>query len=574
VGLKQLIFSWDSVSDASHYRLLENPDGGSGFTQVGSDIPAGTLSVSLPIAVHIHDFTNGLYMVEACNASGCTSSTAVNAMNGMFDAIGYFKASNAEEGDRIHFVTLSADGTTLAISALNEDSAATGVNGDQGDNSAPRSGAVYVFRFDGQSWSQEAYIKASNAEGSEAVDNNGITVEYGDSFDVVALSADGNTLAVGAQSEDSSATGVNGDQADNSAPGSGAVYVFSFDGSSWSQQAYIKASNPDGSTFDDNGVPRESGDGFGRRIALSADGGTLAVGAPYEESSAIGINGDQSDNSAQFSGAAYVFRFDGAAWSQQAYIKASNSEADDFFGEAVALSADGNTLAVGARRESSGSPGINGDQLDNSISDAGAVYVFRFDGASWSQQAYVKASTPDASDAFGAYVALSADGATMVVTSYFEDSNATGIDGDQGDNSATQSGAVYVFRFAGNAWSQEAFLKASNAEGNDYFGTGIALSSDGNLLAVAADREDGNANLGADTGAAYVFRFDGSSWAQQAYVRAPNADDGDRFGGQIAMSADGNTLVVSAGGEDSAATGINGDQIDNTAESAGAAYVY
>ncbi len=87
VGLKQLIFSWAEVSGATHYKLLENPDGHSGFTQVGADIPAGTLSVNLDIAVHFQDFANAQYIVDACNATGCTGSTEVNAMNGMLAAI-------------------------------------------------------------------------------------------------------------------------------------------------------------------------------------------------------------------------------------------------------------------------------------------------------------------------------------------------------------------------------------------------------------------------------------------------------------------------------------------------------
>jgi hypothetical protein len=124
----------------------------------------------------------------------------------------------------------------------------------------------------------------------------------------------------------------------------------------WSQQAYIKASNT------------EAGDGF-RAVAL--DGDTLAVGAGGEDSSATGVNGDQDDNSADDSGAVYVFTRDASGdWSQQAYIKASNTEAGDGF-RAVAL--DGETLVVGAPDEDSS---VNGDQADNSASRSGAVYVF------------------------------------------------------------------------------------------------------------------------------------------------------------------------------------------------------
>ncbi|MFN7309306.1 MAG: FG-GAP repeat protein, partial [bacterium] len=233
------------------------------------------------------------------------------------------------------------------------------------------------------------YVKASNTGASSA---------FGYS---VALSADGNTLAVGATGESSNATGVGGDQTDNSASSAGAVYVYSRSGSTWVQQAYVKASNTGADDY------------FGASVALSADGNTLAVGAPWEDSNAIGIGGDQANNSATNAGAVYVYSRSGTSWSQQAYVKASNTGAGDFFGWSVALSADGNTLAVGATLEDSNAIGVNGNQANNSSPDAGAVYVFSRRGSTWVQQAYVKASNTGADDYFGENVALSADGNTL-----------------------------------------------------------------------------------------------------------------------------------------------------------------
>jgi hypothetical protein len=111
-------------------------------------------------------------------------------------------------------------------------------------------------------------------------------------------------------------------------------------------------------------------------VALSADGNTMAVGAPWEDSNAIGVNGNQAGNSSPASGAVYVFSRSGSTWLQQAYVKASNTEGGDFFGWSVALSADGNTLAVGATNEASNATGIGGDQTNNSASNAGAVYLY------------------------------------------------------------------------------------------------------------------------------------------------------------------------------------------------------
>ena len=95
-----------------------------------------------------------------------------------------------------------------------------------------------------------------------------------------------------------------------------------------------------------------------------------------ESSSATGINGDQGNVLSSNSGAVYVFTRAGTAWSQQSYVKASNAETVDVFGESVALSSDGNTLAVGARLEDSVATGIGGNQADNTASNSGAVYLY------------------------------------------------------------------------------------------------------------------------------------------------------------------------------------------------------
>jgi len=403
----------------------------------------------------------------------------------------YIKASNAGAGDLFGIsVALSADGSILAVGAQEEASAATGIGGNQADESAPRAGAAYVFIRSGTTWSQQAYIKASNAGA-------------GDIFGAgVALSADGSTLAVCANSEASAATGINGNQADDSAPKAGAAYVFTRSGATWVQQAYIKASNTG------------AGDRFGG-AALSADGSTLAVGAYSEASAATSINGNQTDNSAPNAGAVYVFVRSGTTWSQQAYVKASTTDMGDRFGGQLALSADGSTLAVVADSEASAATGIDGSQADNSAPHAGAAYVFTRSGTTWTQQAYVKPSNTGAGDSFSDSVALSGDGSTLVVGATGEASAATGIDGNQADNSAPNAGAVYVFKRSGTAWSQHAYVKASNTSANDLFGWSAALSADGSFLAVGAFGESSAAlgiggnqadNSALNAGAVYVFR--------------------------------------------------------------------
>jgi hypothetical protein len=167
----------------------------------------------------------------------------------------------------------------------------------------------------------------------------------------------------------------------------------------------------------------------------------VVIGAVGEASNATGVDGNQSDNSASAAGAAYVFTRSGTTWSQQAYLKASNTEAGDLFGDSVAI--DGDTVMVGAPYEASNATGVDGNQGDNSAYAAGAAYVFTRSGTTWSQQAYLKASNTGAGDLFGYSVAI--DGDTVVIGAYGEASNATGVDGNQGDNSALNAGAAYVF---------------------------------------------------------------------------------------------------------------------------------
>ncbi len=468
----------------------------------------------------------------------------------------YVKASNTETNDtfsggQLGFDTASIaiDGNTLVVGAPEEDSNATGVNGNQADNTALSSGAAYVFVRTGALWTQQAYLKASNTEASDRFG-------FG-----VAIS--GDTIVVGAPTEDSNATGVNGNEADNTASASGAAYVFVRTLGSWSQQAYLKASN--------TGASDQCG------LTVGVSGNTIVVGADLEDSNATGVNGNEADNTASNSGAAYVFVRNGLVWTQQAYLKASNSEANDNFGRIVAIAND--TIAVGASGEDSNATGVNGNEADNSAASSGAAYVFVRSGLVWTQQAYLKASNAEGGDAFGTGLALNANGGnTLAVGAPGEASSATGVNGNQADNTALASGAAYVFVRTGLLWTQQAYVKASNAEAGDNFGRNLAVSGD--TLVVGAVFEDSVAtglngnqadNTAANSGAAYLFGRTGVAWAQLAYVKASNAETSDFFGFQTAASGD--TVAVGAFLEDSIATGVNGNQADNTAAGSGAVYV-
>jgi len=507
-------------------------DAAATVTVNGLAVSSGSATAPIPLAIGQNLINVDITAEDGENTASYTL-TVTRQTAEQFAQQAYVKASNSGYGDQFGY-SLALSGDTLAVGAYREDSRAAGIDGDQNDDSQidAEIGSVYVFVRSGAGWSQQAYIKASNPDNDD---------HFG-----ISLALSGDTLAVGADLEDSNATGVGGNQQDNSRNNSGAVYIYTRSVTQWSQQAYVKASTAyagarfgsslalsgdtlavgavgeagstgavyvfsrDGAVWSQQAYIRDANsdasDNFGYSVALSGD--TLAVGACFEDSSATGIDGDALDNNRLNAGAVYVFTRDGAAWSRQAYIKASNTGEGDFFGWSLALSGD--TLAAGAAGEASSATGIGGLEIDNSQPRAGAVYVFTRDGVAWSQQAYIKASNTEGEDFFGWSVALSGD--NLAVGAYREDSGSTGIDGDQGNNGLTDSGAVYLFMRSAALWSQSAYIKASNTGVGDFFGYSVAL--DGDELSTGAPGEDSSA-VGIDgdatddslSGAGAVFTF-------------------------------------------------------------------
>ena len=288
---------------------------------------------------------------------------------------------------------------------------------------------------------------------------------------------------------------------DDNGMDSGSAYIFRFDGTSWNEETKLTAS--DGALFDS----------FGSAVAVNGD---VAV---------IGAQGDDDGGSA--SGSVYVFRYDGTFWNEEAKLTASDAAGIDLFGSTVAL--DGDVAVIG-------SPGDDDDG-----SGSGSIYVFRFDGSSWNEEAKLTASDASAGDSFGHDVSIS--GSRIV----------TGARAD--DAAALNAGSAYVFEYDGTSWNEEAKLIASDADFGDNFGFSVSIASNAILVGSFVDDD-----TGFNSGSAYVFRFDGTSWSQEAKLNASDGAAGDQFGISVSNCRD---LAV-----------IGSHQDDDAGSGSGSAYVF
>ena len=262
-----------------------------------------------------------------------------------------------------------------------------------------------------------------------------------------------------------------------------------------------------------------TGDKLGQQLDISGDGNYALAAAP-------------SKNSSQ--GAVYVFLKSGSTWAQQAKLTASVQN-NDQFGIGSRISEDGSTVVIGARN---GGSGING---------TGEAYIFTRSGTTWSQQAKLTASDAADGDVFGAGVDISDDGNTVVIGAYGE---ATG---------GSAAGSAYVFTRSGSTWTQQQKIQSSDIEAGDNFGISVSISGNGTTIVGGAPSEDSTGNNGA--GAAYIFYYNGSTWAQQAKITAGTRAANQSFGLSTDISTDGNTVAV-------------GSQEDIGGTDTGAAYIF
>ncbi|NND70657.1 MAG: T9SS type A sorting domain-containing protein [Rhodothermales bacterium] len=335
-----------------------------------------------------------------------------------------------------------------------------------------RSGSAYVFVRNGTSWTEEAKLLANDASAND---------HFGS-----AVSLQGDRALIGA-------FGGTGPTA-----GPGAAYVFERVQGVWTQVEVLTASDGAG------------GDAFGAAVSLNGD--RALVGA-------------YSDGVGE--GSAYVFRFTGSAWVQEAKLEPDDGATNQQFGTSVALSDD--RAIIGAENDSS----VNFEQ--------GSAYVFVRSEETWMQEIELAPDDGESGDNFGFSVGISDD--RVIVGS------------QRHDGAGTNAGAAYVYLLSGASWIQEQKLTASDGELEDQFGFSVAIS--GSRALVGSIRDD---DAGSASGSAYMFLRDGGTWAEDAKLTASDAASNNSFGSSV--SIDGERALVGASG------------IASSSDPGGASYVF
>jgi hypothetical protein len=349
--------------------------------------------------------------------------------------------SDTSAGDNFSY-SLYLDGDTALIGAYGDD--------DKGVDS----GAAYIFVRVGDTWMQQTKLLASDGA---STDNFGFGVTL-----------DGDTALVGAPYK-------NGWR--------GAVYVFIRDGTTWTEQAKLVASDP--------GV----GDAFG--MFLSLDGDTALIA---------------STGYGDLVGSVYVFTRTGSVWSQQAKILASDGIAYDYFGQNVCV--DGDTALIGA-------PGH-----DEAADYGGAAYVFMRSGSTWTETQELLASDAENADNFGLSVSLEGDTALIAAPA--------------DDPMGYHSGSIYVFTRDDDTWTEQQKFFPTDSEPGDLFGWwSISLSGD---KALAGSMRDDD--FGTSSGSAYIFTRGETNWTQETKLLPSDGAEQDYFG--YAVSLSGDTALVGA----------------------------
>jgi hypothetical protein len=374
--------------------------------------------------------------VAVSNDGSTTIVAEAGSTTSLFGAvIVYTKSGNVWSQSQILTATDAANGDNFgsALAISNDDSTILVGANSKTVNGKNLVGTVYIFTKSNAMWTQTQELTVL------ALDNNGVS--FGTS---ISLSSDGATALIGADSQT-----VNGQE------WAGAAYIFTKNGTTWTQQTALTASDPAYSDF------------FGGSVSLSNDGSSALIGAS-----------GKTINSTKSQGAAYIFSKSGSNWNQVQKLTAADGAANDDFAFSARLSGDGIFALIGAA----------GHKLNQSqTAPTGAIYVFSANGSTWSQTQEFGAGDSDPIGSFGEKLSLASDGTTLL---------SSGMD----LNSLT--GAAFVFKKINNNWVEMQKLMGSDTVQYDEFATSVSISGDGSSVLVGADRHSTTRQY---AGTAYSF---------------------------------------------------------------------
>ena len=480
--IKQLQFDWASVPRSNYYELWFKANGGAGWIKY-SETPAQKPRIRISVSVHLLDWRVARYRVAACNPSGCTNSNEVTVTDLPLDAMGYLKPSQPAGGNLYygHAVALSADGKTLAVVQAEPSGTAQFV------------AVVNIYRktTSTSGWRYEArLVPATTSVGKASLFSGG----------GIALTADGNLLALGLPTEEAMTPGA--------ADEPGAVYLFRRAGTAWHQEQRLHGDNVNLERFgyaldlDDAGTmlavthgistgvaeiyrPTASGwqhshtlpvptnaDGtamYCAPISLSGDGRTLFRNcgpgveanagivqvfdtATWIETGRFGAGSlyslDSNYDGTRFivrvtTNGAAVVELDAGVWTRRAVIYTGPGEVGH--NQSVAISRDGKIAAAGNWIDDTSGfgPGYS-YTVPPSGNSNGTVFVYERRSAGWHFRSLVKPAT-DPSQRFGWAVALGDNGRILAVGAPEDPSAASGIDGDPTGSAALHRGAVWLY---------------------------------------------------------------------------------------------------------------------------------
>ena len=465
--------------------------------------------------------------VKAPAAGACHVYTN---QNGQFVYQQTLYANDAAQSDYFGMsAAISGDGTIALIGAGLEDSAAS------------NSGSVYVFTREGDTWTQQQKLIASDGMiddwfGSDLVLNYDGTIALiicqkdddkgTDTGSVYVYSRSGsvwtyvkklyssdpvntNSLSYVAVSGDSKTVMIGSSLSDDKGTDTGAVYVFGDNSYKPSRLNY------EGLVEYTEFYPKDGKAGasnFGASCALSHDAKHALVGA------------FKDNDKGTEAGAVYYYIRENGTWIFQEKFYSPDTIESDYFGISVAVNSDASIAIVGAYGRD-----------DNGVSNSGSVYVFTRTNNGWIYQQKLTASDRVLNDLFGASVALNANGDYALIGAYSRD-----------DSAINERGAVYIFTRSGNTWTQQGKILASDAAADDLFGISVSVNADASIAAIAAANDDDNAT--SNSGSVYIFTRSGSTWTQQQKLTESPPLENNEFGRNVSMSADGSMIAISSMG--------------------------